>query len=180
MVLHSSKMWPVVVVNAVARNTSVVDPSCPYTLGGPWFVAYVSCFVERSNFKIIWPSNMVGSPLGRKCSKKDAQILKENSSHALSIKVLRGKRTESTPKSRSTETRNRSSFSSLTISSSGKINTETQKGKSKFPFFSFILDGEQYTLIKHDFFYFFSDLLICSFSHEAFLYHSRWHLLVFF
>ncbi|KAM3269925.1 hypothetical protein P3S67_029831 [Capsicum chacoense] len=71
---------------------------------------------------------MVGSPLGRKCSKKDAQILKENSSHALSIKVLRGKRTESTPKSRTTETRNRSSFSSPTISSSGKINTETQKG----------------------------------------------------
>ncbi|MCD7452062.1 hypothetical protein HAX54_014902 [Datura stramonium] len=60
-------------------------------------------------------------------SKKDAQILKENSSHALSTKVLCGKETESTRELRSSETRNRSSFSSPTISSSRKTNTEKQK-----------------------------------------------------
>lgn len=59
--------------------------------------------------------------------KKDAQIVKENSSHALSTKVLSGKETESTRELRSTETRNRSSFSSPTISSSRKTSTEKQK-----------------------------------------------------
>ncbi|XP_060171704.1 uncharacterized protein LOC132602911 [Lycium barbarum] len=99
---------------------------------------------------------MVGSPLSRKCkmkssicsevkenqlegtlptsvlsvgrsSKKDAQILKKNSSHALSTKALCGTETESTRELSSAETKNRSSFSSPTISSSKKTYTEKQK-----------------------------------------------------
>lgn len=65
-------------------------------------------------------------------SKKDAQILKKNSSQFLS-----GKESESMRKLRiRAETRNKSSFSSHTISSSSKITTKKEKGKSKFPFFS--------------------------------------------
>ncbi|KAK4337628.1 hypothetical protein RND71_042115 [Anisodus tanguticus] len=66
-----------------------------------------------------------GSPV--LSSKKDAKILKKNLSHALSAKASCGKETESTRELRSVETRNRSSFSSPTISSSGKTNTEKQK-----------------------------------------------------
>ncbi|CAN4113281.1 unnamed protein product [Withania somnifera] len=97
---------------------------------------------------------MVDGPFGRKCKtndsicsevvekqwtpvssvrrsvlprKKDAQILKENSSHALSTKVLCAKETESARELRSAETRNRSSFSSPTISSSRKTIRDKQK-----------------------------------------------------
>ncbi|KAK4712870.1 hypothetical protein R3W88_018777 [Solanum pinnatisectum] len=61
-------------------------------------------------------------------SKKDAQILKKNSSHCLNTKVLSGKESESIRKLRiRAETRNRSSFSSHTISSSRKIRTKKEK-----------------------------------------------------
>ncbi|KAH0742628.1 hypothetical protein KY290_030621 [Solanum tuberosum] len=61
-------------------------------------------------------------------SKKGAQILKKSSSHALNTKVLSGKETESIRKLRiRAETRNKSSFSSHTISSSRKIRTKKEK-----------------------------------------------------
>lgn len=59
-------------------------------------------------------------------SKKGAQILKKNSSHALDTEVLSGKETESTHELRRAETRKRSSFSSPTISSSRKTKQKVQ------------------------------------------------------
>ncbi|CAN4084369.1 unnamed protein product [Withania somnifera] len=69
----------------------------------------------------------IPNPLSSVWRSVDALMLKENSSHALSTKVLCGKETESTRELRSAEMRNRSSFSSPTISSSRKTSTEKQK-----------------------------------------------------